>query len=307
MYQDCGNYAPAEGGGANGCIQYEAEHAPGISARGDGLRAAWAGLQKLHSEVAAHVSLADLVYMAAAAALEQRGLAGLQMIYGRVDGGADACLAPEGLVPEFAGATHEPQEAAGVPAADGEGGDMATDDAQEEAEESKPPPPAAKVQLAHRLTRLGLTPAEQAALVGVYLSLHASSPDTPVDNSFLALAAAAAGGKEGGATPCGPAEAAAADGEGAEGGGAAVDGVAEASEAAEAAAIWREQGDMSACYALLEEPSVAPEVVHPHVCPRDCVCVWVCGWVGGIIASLPLHDVCLCVMVGMCACICVCT
>ena len=92
MYQDCGNYTPAEGGGANGCIQYEAEFVPGISSRGDGLHAALARLQELHREVAEHVSLADLVYMAAAAALEQRGLAGLQMIYGRVDGGASSCL-----------------------------------------------------------------------------------------------------------------------------------------------------------------------------------------------------------------------
>ena len=59
MYQDCGNYTPAEGGGANGCIQYEAEFVPGISSRGDGLRAALARLQELHREVAEHVSLAD--------------------------------------------------------------------------------------------------------------------------------------------------------------------------------------------------------------------------------------------------------
>jgi hypothetical protein len=177
--RDCCNYAAGGGGGANGCIRYPPERIPSIEACG--LQAAFAEVERLYAQCGGGgVSWADVVYMAAAAALEQRGVTGLQMLYGRRDGEETEAVPPAGLLPEFSGATHEAVKAPS-PAPEGE--------PPGEGEEvlAKPPPEKPKVQLIARLSRLELTPLEQVALVGLYLSLHQDA-EAAVSSSALSSA-----------------------------------------------------------------------------------------------------------------------
>ena len=117
----------------------------------------------------------------------------LQMVYGRQDGGEDGVLVAEGVLPQFSGPTHEPQRDP-TPVPEGE---EPPAEGEEGEENKKPPPAAPKVQLVERLTRLGLTPQQQVALVGFYLSLHSKGArgTAPVDNALLAPPAP-------GARPC---------------------------------------------------------------------------------------------------------
>jgi hypothetical protein len=108
----------------------------------------------------------------------------MQMVYGRQDG-KDGAPVAEGLLPQFSGPTHEPQREP-TPVPEGEGEEPPAE-GEEEGESKKPPPPPPKVQLVERLTRLGLTPAQQVALVGFYLSLHSKEAKgtAPVNNALL--------------------------------------------------------------------------------------------------------------------------
>jgi len=191
--RDSGNYAAGAGGGANGCIRYPPERTPSIQA--SGLQAAFAEVERLYAQCGGGgVSWADVVYMAAAAALEQRGVSGLQMLYGRRDGEETEAVPPVGLLPEFSGATHEAVKAPspapeGEPrgeAAGGGGGEAAGGGGGEEVL-AKPPPEKPKVQLIARLSRLELTPLEQVALVGLYLSLQQDA-EAAVSSSAMSSA-----------------------------------------------------------------------------------------------------------------------
>eukprot|EP00802_Teleaulax_amphioxeia_P002156 Tamp_02158.p1 GENE.Tamp_02158~~Tamp_02158.p1 ORF type:complete len:810 (-),score=229.93 Tamp_02158:2149-4578(-) len=179
--RDCTNFDGGKEGGANGCIRLGDRRKAAIDA---GLQGAMALIDEMHGDFADIISWTDLLYMAASQALERRGVENLLMVYGRQDG-KDGAPVAEGLLPQFSGPTHEPQREP-TPVPEGEGEEPPAE-GEEEGESKKPPPPPPKVQLVERLTRLGLTPAQQVALVGFYLSLHSKEAKgtAPVNNALL--------------------------------------------------------------------------------------------------------------------------
>jgi len=278
--RDCGNF-DGGAGGANGCVRFAAERSWGEDgAMAAALDAALALLLQMHKEFADYhkefadcVSWADMLYMAAAAALEARGLPPLQMVYGRKDASEDAAVAAPALIPEFAGPPHEALPPPPEASPDGEKdeapaeGDGAGAGEDGEAKAQVKTAEAPKVQLVVRLSRVGLTAAQQAALVAVYASLHHPARG-PVDHAFLEAAARGEGGHAASPaardTPGGP-EAAAAAGDTAavEGEGAVEEGsVGEDAAGPDSAAAqeheggWREGRDLAACRALLQDASV---------------------------------------------------
>jgi catalase (peroxidase I) len=72
--RDCTNFDADRGGGANGCIRLGAERKATIGA---GLQGAMALIDGIHGEFADRISWTDILYMAAAVALERRGVENL--------------------------------------------------------------------------------------------------------------------------------------------------------------------------------------------------------------------------------------
>jgi hypothetical protein len=95
----------------------------------------------------------------------------MQMVYGRVDGTEEEAVPPGELVPQFDGVPHErvetpPPVQGGEEGKEGGLGDEGGEGGEgggggKEAEAPKP-----KVQLVERLSRLGLTPAQQVRGLG---------------------------------------------------------------------------------------------------------------------------------------------